>query len=469
MSNYVCRRIGRMASVIAPESEEDEDRVAISRRSKRQVHFDGEGDDRVDQQQHSNHRDRDRHTQRKKKKRLSNRNLQGSNGGYAWEDEIKRSWDLVKVDDEGDMASLVASIVEARKKRTAKKNITPYQRGIIRSLILTLDCSEAMLEKDLRPSRHAMIIQYAIDFVHEFFDQNPISQMGIIIMRNGLAQLVSQVSGNPQDHVDALKSIRKQEPKGNPSLQNALEMARGLLLPVPAHCTREVLIVFGSLSTTDPGDIHQTIDSLVSEKIRVKVLGLSAQVAICKELCKATNYGDESFYKILLDETHLKELFNEAVTPLPVNKINKGFTLVKMGFPTRIFEDTPTFCSCHSKLVYGGYFCPNCHSKVCSLPTVCPCCDLMLILSTHLARSYHHLMPLKTFVEVPTTEDFRSEDCFSCQSRFPVLKNFKNGKLLTSSRYRCEDCKQEFCVDCDVFIHEILHNCPGCESKPVIS
>ncbi|EHN01295.1 Ssl1p [Saccharomyces cerevisiae x Saccharomyces kudriavzevii VIN7] len=302
-----------MAPVIVSESEEEEeDKVAVSRRSKRQVHFDGGGGDRVDQQQQqhrSSQGDRDRHGQRKKKKRLSNRNLQGSNGGYAWEDEIKRSWDLVKVDDEGDMASLVASIVEARKKRTAKKNITPYQRGIIRSLILTLDCSEAMLEKDLRPSRHAMIIQYAIDFVHEFFDQNPISQMGIIIMRNGLAQLVSQVSGNPQDHIDALKSIRKQEPKGNPSLQNALEMARGLLLPVPAHCTREVLIVFGSLSTTDPGDIHQTIDSLVSEKIRVKVLGLSAQVAICKELCKATNYGDESFYKILLDETHLKELF----------------------------------------------------------------------------------------------------------------------------------------------------------------
>ena len=247
-----------MAPTVVSESEEDEDKVAVSRRSKRQVHFDGGGSERLgqqqqqpqQQQQRSNHRDKDRNAQRKKKKRLSNRNLQGASGGYAWEDEIKRSWDLVKVDDEGDMASLVASIVEARKKRTAKKNITPYQRGIIRSLILTLDCSEAMLEKDLRPSRHAMIIQYAIDFVHEFFDQNPISQVGIIIMRNGLAQLVSQVSGNPQDHIDALKAIRKQEPKGNPSLQNALEMARGLLLPVPAHCTREVLIVFGSLSTT---------------------------------------------------------------------------------------------------------------------------------------------------------------------------------------------------------------------------
>lgn len=403
----------------------------------------------------------------KRKKKLANKNLQGVNGGYAWEDDIQRSWDLVKVDDEGNMATLVASIIEARKKRAAKKSITPYQRGIIRTLILVLDCSEAMSEKDLRPNRHAMTIQYAIDFVHEFFDQNPISQIGIVSMRNGVAQLVSQVSGNPQDHIDALKSIRRQEPKGNPSLQNALEMSRGLLLHVPAHCTREVLIVFGALSSTDPGDIHQTIGSLVQERIRVKVIGLSAQVAICKELCKQTNYGDNSFYGVILHETHFKDLFAEAVTPLPVNKINKGFTLVKMGFPTRIFEDAPSFCTCHSKLVYGGYFCPNCKSKVCSLPTVCPCCDLMLILSTHLARSYHHLMPLKTFQEVPVTETFPTQNCYSCQKKFSTLKNQKTQELLTSSRYRCDDCKQDFCIDCDVFIHEMLHNCPGCDSSNV--
>ncbi|CCC69870.1 hypothetical protein NCAS_0D02890 [Naumovozyma castellii] len=476
--------------VVSDEDSESESQIVTGREKKKVVHFnnDDDADDedavprvktkrthREDRDDRPDTHDRDRNASRrrlshnrKKKAASGNKNLLGANGGYAWEDEIKRSWDLVTVDEENDMASLVASIIEARKKRTAKKIVTPYQRGIIRTLILTLDCSEAMVEKDLRPTRHAMMIQYAIDFIHEFFDQNPISQIGIVIMRNGLAHLVSQVSGNPQDHIDALKAIRKQEPAGNPSLQNALEMARGLLLPVPAHCTREVLIIFGSLSSTDPGDIHQTINSLVQEKIRVKVIGLSAQVAICKELCKATNYGDDSFYKILLDETHFKELFDEAVTPLPVNKINKGFTLVKMGFPTRIFEDTPSFCACHSKLVYGGYFCPSCHSKVCSLPTVCPCCDLMLILSTHLARSYHHLMPLKTFVEVPATETFPTENCFSCQLVFPILKNQKTGKLLTSSRYRCDSCKKDFCIDCDVFIHEILHNCPGCESKPTI-
>lgn len=405
---------------------------------------------------------------RNQKKATNNKSLKGASGGYSWEDEIKRSWDLVTVDDEGDMASLVAAIVESRKKRAAKSNVTPYQRGIIRTLILTLDCSEAMLEKDLRPNRYSLVIQHAIDFVHEFFDQNPISQMGIVIMKSGLAQILTQVTGNPQVHIDALKTLRKLEPKGNCSLQNALEMARGLLLPVPSHCTREVLVVFGSLTTADPGDIHQTIKSLIEDKIRAKVLGLSAQVAVCRELCRATNYGDDSFYKVLLDETHLKELFDQAVTPLPVNKINKGFTLVKMGFPTRVFEDSPTFCNCHSKLIYGGYFCPNCKSKVCSLPTVCPCCDLMLILSTHLARSYHHLMPLKTFEEVPADEVFPTEHCFSCQIKFPQLINKKTAQLLTSSRYRCVNCKHDFCIDCDVFIHEILHNCPGCESTPTI-
>ncbi|CCE63386.1 hypothetical protein TPHA_0E02960 [Tetrapisispora phaffii CBS 4417] len=490
-----------MAPTIRVESDEDEETVMVSstnnRKQKKLVHFSNEEENevtskeakkikaepienpnnvtvqsssRTDSASKSNHfKSNDKDKERKsKKKKITNDQLAGTSGGYSWEDELKRSWDLVTVDDENDMASLVASIVEARKKRSAQKVVTPYQRGIIRSLILILDCSEVMSEKDLRPNRNAMSIQYAIDFIQEFFDENPISQLGIVIMRNGLANLLSPIGGNPQAHIDALKSIRREEPKGNPSLQNALEMARGLLLPVPSHCTREVLIVFGGLSSTDPGDIHQTIQSLVNEKIRVKVIGLSAQVAICKELCKATNYDDESFYRVILDEVHFKELYDEAVTPLPVNKINKAFTLVKMGFPTRVFEENPTFCACHSKLVYGGYFCPNCNSKVCSLPTVCPCCDLMLILSTHLARSYHHLMPLKTFSEVPTSETFETENCFSCQMTFPSLRNKKTGELLTSSRYRCQDCENDFCIDCDLFIHEILHNCPGCESSPTI-
>ena len=31
-------------------------------------------------------------------------------------------------------------------------------------------------------------------------------------------------------------------------------------------------------------------------------------------------------------------------------------------------------------------------------------------------------------------------------------------------RYRCTDCLNDFCVECDVFVHDVLHCCPGCES-----
>jgi transcription initiation factor TFIIH subunit 2 len=29
---------------------------------------------------------------------------------------------------------------------------------------------------------------------------------------------------------------------------------------------------------------------------------------------------------------------------------------------------------------------------------------------------------------------------------------------------RCGQCRHLFCYDCDAFVHESLHNCPGCES-----
>lgn len=57
---------------------------------------------------------------------------------------------------------------------------------------------------------------------------------------------------------------------------------------VPAHGSREILIIMGSLTTCDPGDIYDTIDSLVSENIRVSVVGLAAEVQICKLMCKKT-------------------------------------------------------------------------------------------------------------------------------------------------------------------------------------
>ena len=87
-----------------------------------------------------------------------------------------------------------------------------------------------MMEKDLRPTRYLLTIRYAQEFVREFFEQNPISQLGVLGLRDGLAVRISDMSGNPTEHISAIQSLRFQDPKGLPSLQNGLEMARGALL-----------------------------------------------------------------------------------------------------------------------------------------------------------------------------------------------------------------------------------------------
>lgn len=120
----------------------------------------------------------------------------------------------------------------SKKNQRLLKDTTPLQRGIIRHLILILDLSQSMTEKDLRPTRYLLTLRYAQEFVREFFEQNPISQLGVLGLRDGLAFRVSDVSGNATDHLTAIQSLRSQDTKGLPSLQNGLEMARGALLYV---------------------------------------------------------------------------------------------------------------------------------------------------------------------------------------------------------------------------------------------
>lgn len=147
----------------------------------------------------------------------------------AWED-IQRSWDTVVEDEDGTLAGIIEGRAEAEKRARLLKDTTPLQRGIIRHLVLVLDMSFAMLEKDMLPSRYELTMAYASLFVREYFEQNPISQLAVIGMRDGVAIRISDMSGNPTDHIEKLQGWVKQDPQGNPSLQNALEMCRGALL-----------------------------------------------------------------------------------------------------------------------------------------------------------------------------------------------------------------------------------------------
>ena len=242
-----------------------------------------------------------------------------------------------------------------------------------------------------------------------------------------------------------------------------------------------MLIIFGALLSSDPGDIHDTVAALIADRIQVSIVGLAAQVAICSDICARTNAGDEAAYAVALNDVHFRELLLAATTP-PVSHATTASTasLLMMGFPSRTLDaDGVSLCACHSRPTREGYPCTRCGSKVCRLPAECPACGLVLILSTHLARSYHHLFPLRNWVEVPWSAARPSAACFACLTPFPepplrpgssgaaaaAAREEKIKGVSESGRYACEVCGNHFCIDCDVYAHEVVHNCPGCQSR----
>ncbi|KAF1944881.1 hypothetical protein EJ02DRAFT_501093 [Clathrospora elynae] len=339
---------------------------------------------------------------------------------HAWETEYSRTVEkTIQPAEDGTLGQSVQEREEERKRKRLRKDTKPFQRGIIRHVVLVLDLSEAMMEKDMRPNRFITMVNYTQDYIREFFEQNPISQMSVL------------------------------------------------------ECA--------GVGTSD------TIPHAESRHTRGH-----------REIVTKTNAGDEGEYTIATDQEMLKELLLATTTPPVIRQTAPAATeapaqsesvaaLMMMGFPSRVIEDQLTMCACHGNLTMGGYTCSRCSAKVCSLPITCPSCQLTLLLSTHLARSYHHLFPLRNWSTVSwaRAREKGSKECVGCLAAFgnpPSSSKERtaaeqdgetNGakrdeedseeqKASESGRYECRACESHFCIDCDMFAHMVLHNCPGC-------
>ncbi|XP_028516675.1 general transcription factor IIH subunit 2 isoform X2 [Exaiptasia diaphana] len=324
----------------------------------------------------------------------------------------------------------------------------------MRHLFLVIDMSKSMEEADLKPTRIACTAKLLENFITEYFDQNPISQLGILITKNKRAEKLTELSGNPKLHINAIKkSCVVKACQGEPSLQNTLSLAAQSLRHMPGHSSKEILILFGSLTSCDPGDVNQTIQTVLGQNIRCSIIGLAAEMKVCKTICQKT----QGTYRVILDESHFKELLLHHVTP-PTAKADTEAALIRMGFPQHVAKGPPSFCMCHldstnssSGMNTHGYYCPQCKSKYCDLPVECKVCSLTLVSAPHLARSYQHLFPFPQFEEIYLPVTTETRQCEACQI---VLKE--------KSASTCTGCKQVFCLDCDAYIHESLHACPGC-------
>jgi len=320
---------------------------------------------------------------------------------YRWEKGVSKTWDTVQEDEAG---NLITTTDDRERSYRAKQNrITKsIRRGLIRYMVIAIDSSKSASDTDYKPCRLEVTKACVQKFIGEYYDQNPISQLGVIATRDRTSDRVTELSGNPKNHIHMIKAMKNMS--GLASLQNTMLLGMSMLRHIPNYGHREMLIVFSSLSTCDPGDIFASIKEAKAQKVRISVICLVAEVFVCRQIAELTG----GTFAVALDATHLSELLLTHTIPPPEVQRNESLVtdFIYMGFPKRTFDSHTAFGfeGKKMKLSANAYICPRCSTRTTDIPTQCCVCNLQLNSSSHIARSHHHLFPVPNYVEYEVKE-----------------------------------------------------------------
>ena len=199
----------------------------------------------------------------------------------------ERAWEDLEEDPVTGRLRVAARAIEAeaREKRRKMAELASGAtacKGMIRFMYLVVDLSRSACEEDFRPNRLSVVGQCVASFIREYFNQNPLSQLGIIVARNGVAERLTELSGSPEAHVSALRESL--DASGDFSLQNTLHVARTSLRQIPAYGSREVVYIMNSLATCDPGNVWTEISAARLAKVRVSVCAIAAELHVARRL-----------------------------------------------------------------------------------------------------------------------------------------------------------------------------------------
>ena len=127
---------------------------------------------------------------------------EGGAGNELWDSEIAE-------DEHGNIVSGNQIGRQRRSLRQGQSEVAEsVRRGLIRYMVLALDCGSAAAEIDYRPNRLMAVKLTSERFIAHYFDQNPISQLCLATIQDGVAQKLTDMSGNPRVHVERLRKLR---------------------------------------------------------------------------------------------------------------------------------------------------------------------------------------------------------------------------------------------------------------------
>eukprot|EP00931_Biecheleriopsis_adriatica_P062422 TRINITY_DN37608_c0_g1_i1.p2 TRINITY_DN37608_c0_g1~~TRINITY_DN37608_c0_g1_i1.p2 ORF type:complete len:152 (+),score=37.35 TRINITY_DN37608_c0_g1_i1:43-498(+) len=70
----------------------------------------------------------------------------------------------------------------------------PVRRGVIRYVYLLLDMTDASRQPDYKPRRLEFLCEAARSFAEGFFSENPLAELGLMLLRSGGCEALSLVS-----------------------------------------------------------------------------------------------------------------------------------------------------------------------------------------------------------------------------------------------------------------------------------
>lgn len=297
---------------------------------------------------------------------------------FTWEEKYKRTWERTDTHQKHHITK-------------AKEHNLNTKKALIRHLHISIDHSSNIDKTDFLPSFREIIFNALSTFENAFKQENPLSTLSI------------------SKHYNKF------------SLQKALNTYMTTRI-------KEVLIIICSLTIADQ-NMDNTLKNLVRSNTKVSIICFCGDVKIYKDVCKTTGGS----YYVPLDKDHFLELLDNFLVPKIL--INSVVKLLKIGFPTELFEG---YCVCHAEIRMVTT-CVTCSANIC--PGECAICGCLNVDGMSLYKNLYYMSYLKQF-----------DDGFG---------NCICGK---EGHRKCE-CGAVYCKVCDEFLHEYLNFCISCDNK----
>ncbi|KAA0174149.1 hypothetical protein FNF27_04370 [Cafeteria roenbergensis] len=329
---------------------------------------------------------------------------------YQWERQYERSWDTVQEDAAGRLVvggACGEGSTEWKRRASARPSVfTPSRRGLLRHLVVVLDCSAApALARDLPPSRLAVATSALQAFVAGFFAANPVASVALVAASHGTARTLARLTNGPRTILSALAEVEVADANadaealaagdsgagagagrafavgGDFSIVAAVTEALGALDSVPSYGKKEALLVTGSIATKDGSDVGAVIRSAVDRRMLVSVVSLAGEMHVCKRLAEETSGG----FAAALHAAHLSELLEAHFEPPELDSVGtagasgeEGVPMEQVGFPRLAVGEAGMLLPEH-RLTGEGFDCPRCKCRCGDVPSRCRVCGLRLM------------------------------------------------------------------------------------------